>query len=84
MLVAIPLIHGRERVIALVHRINGTLGEHTQVFVGYDRRDFDDQIGLGLETGHFQIDPDQIVGGFHGMSFDCEDEMVAERTNRAA
>jgi hypothetical protein len=38
------------------------------VFVGYDRRDLDDEIGIGLQARHFQVDPNEIVGRFHGVA----------------
>ena len=65
MLIAIPIIHGAEHGLALMHREYRTFGKHVEVFVGYDRRDLDDEIGLRIETGHFQIDPNEIFGGFH-------------------
>ena len=44
--------------------------EHGEVFVGYDRRDLDDEIRIGPQARHFQIDPNEIVGRFHGVSKD--------------
>jgi hypothetical protein len=35
-----------------------------QLTVGDDRRDLDDALALGVEPGHFHIEPDQNVG--HG------------------
>src|SRR5579862_1132293 len=37
------------------------LGNHVQILVGDYRGDLDDLIGLRHQTGHLQIDPDQIV-----------------------
>ena len=57
MLIAIPIIHRGEDSFALMHREYGSLGKHLQVFVGYDRGNFDDEIGVRLQTGHLKIDP---------------------------
>jgi hypothetical protein len=65
MLITIPIVHGGEHSLALMHCEDRALRQHIEVFVGYDRRNLDDEIGLGFETGHFQIDPNQIFGGFH-------------------
>ncbi len=65
MLIAIPIVHGAQHRLALMHGEYRPLGEHMEVFVGYDRRDLDDEIGVRLQAGHFQIDPDEIFGGFH-------------------
>ncbi len=57
MLAAIPFVHALEHGRALTHCEYRALGEHIEVFVGYDRRDLDDEIGIGLETRHLKIDP---------------------------
>src|SRR5260370_6350543 len=61
-----------------MHREHRTFGKHAEVFVGYDRRDLDDEIGLRLESGHFQIDPNEIFGGFHEV-YANKSGMVAEQ-----
>src|ERR1700721_2436154 len=68
MLIAVPIVHRAEHGLGLMDRYNRTFGEDVEVFVGYDRRDLDDEIGLRLEPGHFQIDPNEIFGRFHGVS----------------
>jgi hypothetical protein len=35
------------------------------VFVGYDRRDLDDEIGFRFQPGHLEIDPNEIFWRFH-------------------
>ena len=57
MLLAIPVVHGGQHRGALMHRDHRTLGEHREVFVGYDRGDFDDEIGLGRQARHLEVDP---------------------------
>ena len=36
-----------------------------QLRVGDHGRDLDDAIRVGLETGHLQVDPDQVVAMLH-------------------
>jgi hypothetical protein len=67
VLFLIPIVHRPEHGIALMDRNYRTFGQHIEVFVGYDRRDFDDEVGFRLQAGHFQVDPNQIIGGFHGV-----------------
>src|SRR3979490_980603 len=77
MLGAVPIVHGVEHGLTLVNGDHRTVGKHIEVFVGYDRRDLDDEIGLRLEAGHFQIDPDEIFGRFHGSA--TKNGMVSEQ-----
>jgi hypothetical protein len=84
MLLAVPLVHPGERGIALMDGVYRPLGEHSEVLVGYDRRYFNDQIGVRFEAGHFQIDPDEVFGRLHAMSFEDKAPMVPERMQHAA
>jgi hypothetical protein len=78
----VPVVHRIEHLGALVHRDDRSFRKHRQVLVGYDRGDFDDEVGVGLEPGHFQIDPNEIIGGFHRVAEEFEGaRMVAERRN---
>jgi ribosome biogenesis GTPase len=77
VLIAIPIIHGAEDGLGLMHREYRSFGKHVEVFVGYDRRDLDDEIGRRIEAGHFQIYPDEIFGGFHEL-YATKSGMVAE------
>lgn len=67
MLIPVPIVHGVQYRLALVHGEHRPFGKHIEVFVGYDRRNLDDQVRIGLEARHFQIDPNEIFGGFHGV-----------------
>jgi len=59
---AIPLVHGAEHGIALVNRQHRTLRNHIQRGIRDDRCDLDDVIGLRIQAGHLEIDPDEVVG----------------------
>jgi ribosome biogenesis GTPase / thiamine phosphate phosphatase len=78
MLGPIPVIHGSEHGIGLMHREHRAFGKHVEVFVGYDRRNLDDEIGRRIEAGHFQIDPNEIFWGHHE-HYAIENGMVAEQ-----
>jgi hypothetical protein len=77
MLFLVPVVHAGEQRIALVYRQDRPIGEHLEVFVGYDRGDFQDNVGLGEQPGHFQIDPDKIFSGFHGVSLALKERILS-------
>ena len=79
MLIAVPVVHGVKHGVALMYGNHRSLGKHMEVFVGYDRRNLNDEIGVRFQTGHFQIDPNEIFGRFHDVSATAA-PMVAERT----
>ena len=61
MLGGIPLIHGGEHGIGLMNGEHRTFRQYIQLAVGNDGGDLDNTVGLGIETGHFQVYPDQVV-----------------------
>ena len=79
VLLAVPVVHGRQHRFALMHGDDRTFGEHTQVLVGYDRGNFDDEIRVRLQAGHLKIDPNEILGGFHDVYSAEQTRMVSER-----
>ncbi len=81
MLLAVPVVHGRKHLFALMHGDDGTFGEHTQVLVGYDRGNFNDEIRGRLQAGHLKIDPNEVLGRFHDVASAKQNPMVAERRN---
>jgi ribosome biogenesis GTPase / thiamine phosphate phosphatase len=65
MLLLVPVIHPRKDALGLMDREDRAVGNHDELLVGYHGRNFNDGIGIGLQTGHFQIDPDQVVTARH-------------------
>ena len=65
MVAGIPFVHGRQTFIALMHRQHRSFRQHIQIGVGDDGGDLNDAILLGAQTGHFQVDPDQVVFRWH-------------------
>ena len=63
----IPLIHGGEDGVAVVNGDHRTFGQGVEVAVGDNRRHLDDDVGVGVQTGHFQIDPNQVLWVLHGL-----------------
>ena len=49
------------RVERMAQREFRTFGQHVEILVGDDRRDLEDRVAVGIEAGHLQIDPDQVV-----------------------
>ena len=58
----VPFVHRTEHGGVLVDRNYGAFRHYTERRVGDDRGDLDDAIGRGVQAGHFEIDPDQVVG----------------------
>ena len=65
MRAAVPFVHGLEPRERMRDRQFGAFGEHVQLAVGDQRGDLQDRIGVGIEPGHLEVDPDQVllVGG---------------------
>ena len=61
MLVAVPVVHGKQGCLVMTDGERRAFGKQVQILVGDHRGDFEDGIVIGIEPGHFQIDPDQIV-----------------------
>ncbi len=63
----VPLIHGGEDGIAVMDGDHRTFGQGVEVAVGDNGRHLDDDVGVGVQTGHFQIDPNQVLWVLHGL-----------------
>ena len=61
MLAAVPVVHRREPVERVADRELRTFGKDVQRLVGNRRRDLEDRVGDRVQSGHLQIDPDQMV-----------------------
>jgi hypothetical protein len=57
----VPGIHGVERRVALVDGEDRAFDPLSEVGVGHHHRDLDDAVGVGVQAGHFQVDPDQVL-----------------------
>ena len=57
----VPFVHCRQDLVRLVYRQHRAFRNLVQIAVRDDRSDLDDVIAGGVETGHFQVDPDQMV-----------------------
>src|SRR5690606_4131092 len=69
VLAGIPLIHAVEQRIGLLDGQRRPFGEHVQLGVGDDGGNFDDHVLVRIQTGHFQVDPDQVIWVLHSRSF---------------
>ena len=66
----VPFVHRTEHGGVLVDRNHGPFRHYTERRVGDDRRDLDDVIGLRVQAGHLEVDPDQVVS-FQGVAGRC-------------
>ncbi|MNY64968.1 hypothetical protein D3C86_2021590 [compost metagenome] len=61
----VPFIHAGKRLVTLMHRNHRAFGQDIEVAIGNDRGHFDDHVLLRIESGHFQVDPDQVLRVLH-------------------
>ena len=68
MLSGIPLIHPCENRIWLMNCENGPFCQDVELAVSDNGGDFDNIVVIGVETGHLQVNPDQVMFAFgHGL-----------------
>ncbi|MCY1184852.1 hypothetical protein D9M73_255790 [compost metagenome] len=65
VLTGVPLVHAGKDLVAMVNRDHRTFGQGVQVAIGDNGGHFDDDIGIRVQTGHFQVDPDQVLRVLH-------------------
>ena len=61
MLAGIPFIHAGQDGIALVDRKYRAFCQNIELAIGNNRGNFDNHVILCIQTGHFQVDPNQII-----------------------
>jgi hypothetical protein len=44
-----------------MHDVHRRLRDDDEVVIGDDERDFENAIAIGLETRHFEVDPDEPI-----------------------
>ena len=57
----VPRVHAGQHRVALVDDPHRRFGDGVELAVGDDQRDFDDPVAVGLEPGHFEVDPDETA-----------------------
>ncbi len=68
MLFGIPFIHTRQNSVRLMNRNDWAFCQNIQVAVSDNCGNFDNIVVIGIETGHFQVNPDQVMFAFgHGL-----------------
>ena len=58
----VPLIHRTEALLTLVNRQHRADRERFQLTICNDRRHLDNSVLIGIETGHLEVDPDEVAG----------------------
>src|SRR6056297_2154392 len=61
MLSLVPIIHACHYVFGLPNRNDGSFGYYFQQTVCHHSCYFDDKVLLGIQSRHFEIDPDQVI-----------------------
>ncbi len=59
--ILVPVIHAIEYGIGLVHHPGRAFSQRIELGIGDDHRNFDDAVGVGAESGHFHVEPDECV-----------------------
>ena len=57
----IPLVHRVKLGIGLMNDPHRRFGDGHQIVVGYDHRQFDDALALGIKAGHFHVQPNEMI-----------------------
>ena len=68
MVCAVPVVKVVEDAVRLVDGDDGAFGEGVQFDIGDEGGDFEDVVVLAVEPGHFEVDPDEVVGVLHERS----------------
>ena len=56
----VPVVHRIEHGVGLMQHQHRAFLDQVEILVGYYQGDFQNGIGVGVQTGHFHVDPDQM------------------------
>jgi hypothetical protein len=56
----VPVIHGVEHGVGLMQHQHRAFLDQIEILVGHHQGDFQHRVGIGIEAGHFHVDPDQM------------------------
>ena len=62
---SVPFVHARQHFIAVMDGDNRTFSQGVEVAVGDDGGHFNNDVVIRIQTGHFQVDPDQVLRVVH-------------------
>ena len=65
MMMLVPVIHRGQPLFTLADRQHWAFCQDVQIGIGNQRGDFNDAVGIGLQPGHLQVNPDQILRFIH-------------------
>ena len=60
----VPGVHLGKQFVGLVDRQNGALDARRELRPGHDDGDFDQAFLFRVQTGHFAVQPDQVLVRF--------------------
>jgi hypothetical protein len=58
---AVPIVHGIEDPVRLVHDQHRSLGDRGEPGVGHDDGDLEDPVAVRIEAGHLHVEPDEMI-----------------------
>ena len=62
MMSPVPLVHTVKHRLRLVDNQLRTFSKDLKILVGHQRGDLDNPILKRIQSGHFKIDPDEVLG----------------------
>ncbi|MNT38372.1 hypothetical protein D3C72_1745610 [compost metagenome] len=61
----VPLVHTRQHLVTVVNGDHRAFGQGVEIAVSDNGGHFDDDVMIRIQTGHFQVDPDQVLWVLH-------------------
>ena len=65
-MLTVPVVKVVEEFGRLLNGDDRPFGEDVELGVGDESSDFEDVVALAVEAGHFEVNPDEVIGVLHG------------------
>ena len=65
VMLTVPVVKGVEEFGRLLNGDDRPFGEDVELGVGDEGSDFEDVVALAVEAGHFEVNPDEVIGVLH-------------------
>ena len=66
VMLTVPVVKVVEEFGRLLNGDDRPFGEDVELGVGDEGSDFEDVVALAVEAGHFEVNPDEVIGVLHG------------------
>ena len=65
VMLTVPVVKVVEEFGVLVDGDDRPFGEDVELGVGDESSNFEDVVALAVEAGHFEVNPDEVIGVLH-------------------